>query len=292
MKRPPPFNAVYVFAACARLGSFKRASEELNVTAGAVSRQIQSLESHLQFQLFERQFRSVKLTHAGQLYFSQVTPALRAIESAAELARDKASRIRLNVEATPTLAMHWLIPKLAKFQQQHPQLDLQLTTGSGPVLLKKDIDLYLRRDPSQFSGLTGEEFMTETSLLVCSPAFLRQHVNAQPGEIHQLPLVMTHSRPDLWLRWFQQSGKDINQVQQRTVLDNTILAIKATIEGLGIGLIPSLFIEDYLNTGTLLQLPQSMAIKTGSYSVLQPKAEHSQQSTWFRSWIHNIATPK
>ncbi|OMH33892.1 LysR substrate-binding domain-containing protein [Motiliproteus sp. MSK22-1] len=295
MNRPPPLNAVYVFAVCARLGSFKLAAEELCVTPGAISRQIQGLEDFLGFKLFDRQHRKVLLTHPGQLYFSRVAPALTAIEEAAENIKPASERIPLQIESTPTFAMHWLIPRLTDFQTLHPEIELQLKTSSGPIILHKDTQIYIRRDPAQFSGLEGKEFMSEESLLVCSPSYARQQGTIRKQTIPDLPLIVIRSRIDLWDKWFQRNRLDINAVKQRVIFDNTILAIQATLEGLGVALIPALFVDEYIQSGALIEVPGSKALNTGSYSLIKPPEPRGQKDAkWvmgaFSDWISTIAS--
>ena len=289
MNRPPPLNAIHVFAACARIGSFKLAAEELCVTPGAVSRQVHALEEYLGFKLFDRQHRKVQLTHSGQLYFSQIAPALRTIEGAAENARPTSGRATLQVESTPTFTMHWLIPKLSEFQKCHPDIELQITTSSGPIVLRKDTQIYIRRDPVQFSGLEAEEFMSEVSLLVCSPSYIKKNPLMETKALPVLPLIMIRSRIDLWDKWFKSNNLDINTIKQRIVMDNTILAIQAAAEGLGIALIPSLFIREYLESGELVCVPGSASLNTGSYSLLAPSAHTSNIVDIFSNWIRTSA---
>src|SRR5690349_7509003 len=133
MIRPnlPPLNAIKAFEAAARLGSFTRAAEELNVTHGAVSRQIRLLEEWLGVRLFLRTYRNAVSTRAGQDLLAEASPALDRLAGAALRVQSGArTRGSLCVSALPTFAMRWLIPRLPKFQRDHPALELRIVSAS------------------------------------------------------------------------------------------------------------------------------------------------------------------
>lgn len=289
MPQPAPLNAIRVFAVAARLQSFKQAAAELFVTPGAVSRQIQALEQHLGVQLFERKFREVSLSQMGVLYLAQIGPALAAIDQATQRLQDLTQRAVVRVESTPTFAMYWLIPRLAQFQARHPEIDLRLTTSQGTVDRGKDVDLFIRRDPAQFGGLRGESFMTEWSSLVCSPCLLQQKKLGTPQAIVRSQLICMRSRLDLWPKWFEKNAIDASQVTRRIELDNTILAIQAAIEGLGVALIPRLFLDNLLDGGALVCLPKTQPFATGDYHLLAARSRRSTESVIFSDWLRDTA---
>lgn len=290
MNRPAPLNAIRVFAVAARLQSFKAAAAELFVTPGAVSRQVQALELHLGVALFDRRFRAVTLTQVGTLYLSQVGPALAAIDQATRRMQELTHRAVVHVESTPTFAMYWLIPRLAQFQALHPQIDIKLTTSQGVAERSKDVDLFIRRDPAQFGGLPEQRFMTEWSSLVCSPHFSSDKKLGSTEAIVNSQLICMRSRPDLWQTWFAQNGIDAAQVERRLEFDNTILAIQAAIEGLGIALIPSLFLNGLMDSGALVSPPGAAPFSTGAYYLLRGKAAHSADAILFGDWLRRMAS--
>lgn len=252
----PPLNAVRAFVAAARRLSFQGAARELCVTPGAVSRQIQALEAHLGVALFERRHRAVALTQLGALYLAQCGPALDAIDTTSrrvrELARNAAGARRavVRLDATPTFAMHWLIPRLAEFRAQHPAIEVRLGTSQEDIVRSADVDLHIRRDPAHFGGLEGKPFMREYAALVCSPRLRDWQTLTTPEKILGAPLVRMRSRPDLWPKWLARCAATethagpLGAAAQFTEFDNTILAIQAVVEGLGVGLIPELFIAE------------------------------------------------
>ena len=298
----PPLNAVRAFVAAARRLSFQRAASELFVTPGAVSRQIQTLEAHLGVALFERRHRAVALTQMGALYLAQCGPALDAIDATSrrvrELARNAAGERRavVRLDATPTFAMHWLIPRLAEFRAQHPAIEVRLGTSQENIVRSADVDLHIRRDPAHFGGLTGEPFMSEYAALVCSPRLRGWQTLTTPERILGAPLVRMRSRPDLWPKWrarcaaAETPAEPLGAPAQLTEFDNTILAIQAVVEGLGVGLIPELFVEELLQSGALVELPGAAPFATGAYHLLSERPEASEAVAIFRRWLEDSAT--
>ncbi len=289
MPPPPPLNAIRVFVIAARLQSFKKAAAVLCVTPGAVSRQIQVIEEHLGMPLFERKFREIRLTQMGEFYLSQVGPAVEAIDSATHRIQDWTQKATVRVDSTPTFAMYWLIPRLARFHAAHPDIDVKLTTSQGIAERGKEVDLFIRRDPKQFNGMDGKSFMTEWSSIVCSPNLANWKRLRTPQEIVQSTLITMRSRTDLWPKWFALHGLDAAQVKRHVDLDNTILAIQAVIEGLGTGLIPCLFLEGLLKARTLVRPPHIVPLATGAYHVLQARKTPSLGARTFARWLHEVA---
>lgn len=290
----PPLNAIRVFVTAARLLSFQRAAAELFVTPGAVSRQIQALEAHLGALLFVRRHRAIALTVLGECYLAQCGPALSVIDAASRHVRDLTQgeaapgRTVVRVDATPTFAMHWLIPRLAEFRAQHPRIDIQLGTSQGPIMRARGIDLHIRRDPAHFDGLPAEPFMSEYAVLVCSPLLPDRARLNSPAAVLANPLVRMRSRPDLWSKWFTHYGLQEKQAARRVVFidfDNTILAIQAVVEGLGVGLIPELFASGLLQGGALIELPGTRSFESGTYHLLHGRQEASMEMEIFRQWL-------
>lgn len=297
----PPLNAVRAFVAAARRLSFQGAARELCVTPGAVSRQIQALEAHLGVALFERRHRTVALTQLGALYLAQCGPALDAIDATSrrvrELARNAAGERRavVRLDATPTFAMHWLIPRLAEFRAQHPAIEVRLGTSQENIVRSADVDLHIRRDPAHFGGLEGSPFMSEYAALVCSPRLRDWQTLTTPEKILGAPLVRMRSRPDLWPKWLarcaaaETHSEPLGAAAQFTEFDNTILAIQAVVEGLGVGLIPELFIAELRQGGALVGLPGSEPFSTGAYHLLCERPEASEEVEIFRRWLERSA---
>lgn len=283
-----PLNALRVFVCVARRRSIRLAADELCVTPGAVSRQIQSLEAQLGEILFIRGHRSLALTTVAEALLARVAPAFDEIALAVAALRSAGQppQAVLSLDVTPTFAMHWLIPRLPAFRAAHPEVALRLVTSQGLVRPSPAVDLHVRRDPGHFAGLAGEAFLAETARLVATPEFWADPATAA-GDLAGRPLIRMRSRPELWPRWFAERGAPAAS-PDFIDFDNTILAIQAASQGLGIALIPTLFLASLLDEGILVT-PPLPALASGSYSLLSGLGR-SPAAVVFADWLQLAAT--
>lgn len=138
MRRIPSLSALRAFDAAARRLHFADAANELGLTPGAVSRQIQQLETNLGVKLFDRDSRTVKLTEMGKTYAADIASALDSLAFASDRIRAGRQHKPLRICAYPTFALRWLIPRWREFFDLHPDIDLQLTTSLSQVDPQRD----------------------------------------------------------------------------------------------------------------------------------------------------------
>lgn len=281
---PLPLNALRVFVRVARRQSIQLAATELCVTPGAVSRQIKALEDYLGRALFERHHRAIAPTPEALALLERVGPALDAIgEAFAGLRPERqAARVALTIDVTPTFAMYWLIPRLASFRAAYPEVSLRLLTSQGPVHLRSDVDLHVRRDPGHFSGLEGLACLDEYALPVALTAVGSCWAESGGGS-QEVPLIRMRSRPDLWPLWLKRHP--LAGLPVYLDFDNTILAIQAACQGLGVALVPTLFLSDLLREGVLQPIPGARPLHSGRYHLL-PGLGQSPAGAVFIDWLH------
>jgi LysR family glycine cleavage system transcriptional activator len=277
-------NSIKVFAIAAQHLSFKRAAELLFVTPGAVSRQIRSLEKQLGVALFSRHYREVRLSPAGEKYYRLIQPALAQISTANSQLIHSGKRGVLKLDTPPTFALHWLIPRLANFKQQYPDITIEVTTSSLRIDLNAGHDVHVRRNPKEFSGLKGIPFMTEFCHLVCAPSLLKSKDNVEQLLL-QHPLIHFTTRPDLWQQWSNSSRINLTKKPTDINFENTIFAIQAAIEGLGIALIPQVFLTELLRSNTLVCPFEQPPIATGDYYLLHHDDSSHPALPMFARWL-------
>jgi DNA-binding transcriptional LysR family regulator len=190
MRKLPPLNALRAFESAARHLSFTRAGEELSVTHGAVSRQVQALEAWLGVTLFRRLNRRVELTDAGQRYLSEIGVALDRISTASQSLRDRDAARILRVNSIPTFTMRWLIPRLSTFQMRFPRVEVRLTTSTEEIeRLPDNFDVIIRGGPEIHAGFHSGRFLDESRFPVCSPALLERVPLSAPSDLHHHTLL-------------------------------------------------------------------------------------------------------
>src|SRR5215469_9319854 len=144
-RKLPPFPALRAFEAAARHNSFTAAADELHVTHGAISRQVAALEAWAGVQVFHRNGKRVRLTEDGGRYLSKIQAAFDSIAAASDQLRDTGVVHVLRVNALPTFAMKWLLPRLSQFQRMAPNVELRLATSNAPVETLDSFDVAVRR---------------------------------------------------------------------------------------------------------------------------------------------------
>ncbi|HXR00943.1 MAG TPA: LysR substrate-binding domain-containing protein, partial [Pseudomonas sp.] len=211
MRRKIPSTAALVsFEAAARHESFTKAAEELSLTQSAICRQVGSLEEFLNVELFRRSRRGVKLTEAGLSYSRRVAMQLDAVErdTLSVMGHQGANVIELAV--VPTFGTQWLLPRLKDFQQQHPDVTINLTNRTRPFLFADtDFDAAIYFGDADWSGTQSHRLMSENPMPVCSPALRGKHDVLSPGALAEMPLLQQTTRPYAWRQWFSSMGINV-----------------------------------------------------------------------------------
>src|SRR5579859_2016623 len=200
--RLPPLTTLRAFEAAARLGSFTRAAEEISVTHGAVSHQVRALERALSTPLFQRNGRRVVLTAAGRHFADRVGAALRDIAEAARfIQRGERDKNILTISTLPSFAARWLLPRLGRFMEQHPEIAVNVHTSLSLVDLPRDeVDLAIRFGRGDWPGLEAHKFLDDEFFPVASPRFNGGRLPKRPADLAKFTLM--RSNDEFWAPWF------------------------------------------------------------------------------------------
>jgi LysR family glycine cleavage system transcriptional activator len=291
-RRLPPLNALRAFESAARLGSFSAAAEALHVTHGAISRQVQQLEEWLGFPLFERHGRRVTLNPAGQAYLPALQTAFDGIAGATEALTARRQGRRLQINVTPTLAMHWLLPRLTRFQLRYPGVELRLATSDAAINNQNaDFDIAIRRGQEHWRGFVAHAFLAERELPVCSPALLARLPIASVADLARHTLLHSETRPVAWERWLAAAGAPALQPAATQHFDHYYLALQAAIDGLGVTLGPLPVIEEELAFGKLVAPLAGPEVVVKGYCWVVPQSLVGDELvSAFCAWLEEEAT--
>ncbi len=238
----PPLRALRIFEAAARLQSFSKAARELNVTPAAVSHQIRGLERHLGVELFRRTGRRVALSDDGRAAAESLRDGFEQIQRGVEALRRRSGARTVTLNATPSFATRWLLPRLARFANRHPDLRLRVVTSVTPPDFEEDeIDLAIRLGRAGMEHARGEELFGERIAPVASPGFLRQHPIRRLTDLTRLPLLHDDSlrragRATGWTEWLRAAGSVGAHRRGGMQFNDGHLALQAAVEGLGVAL--------------------------------------------------------
>ncbi|MEX0838290.1 MAG: LysR substrate-binding domain-containing protein [Parvibaculum sp.] len=287
----PPLSALKAFEAAARLGSATAAARELFVTHGAVSRQIRALEDWAGTRLFDRAGKRLKLTDAGGAYRDAVAVAFDGIAAASVRLRASTGTSRLLiVNALPTFAMRWLLPRLAQFQRLEPRVELKLVTSDEEVarLAHGSYHVAIRREQAPWpAGLTGAAFLAEREIPVAAPSLLDRLPVTSPADLARHTLLHADTRPGAWTRWLDAAGAaDVEAQAGRQHFDHFYLALQAASDGIGIALGPLPIVEDDLRAHRLVAPLAGPALPSRPYCWLTPQALASDPAvSGFCAWL-------
>lgn len=283
----PPLKAVLTFEVVARFGSISKGAEELNLTPSAVSHQITNLETYVGRKLFERTGRGVKLTPAGQRYQQSLAGVLAIMASAAENARAEGIEL-LRIQASPSFAGLWLLPRLSRFMSEHP--DIQIRLSSSHVhsdFSRGEVDIDIRYGLMRWTDLHVETIFPEEILPLISPKLKEQLDLRYPEDLLVQNLILSNVNLVQWPQWFAAHGVSISPSQYALSFDRAYLSIQAAVQGLGIALESDRLAEDPLGRGLLVPVfPYGKRIRIHGHHLVYPPS-HSERSkvARFVSWI-------
>lgn len=248
----PPLRSLEVFEAAARHANFTEAASELAVTQGAVSRQIQLLESRLGLKLFERAGPRLRLTAAGEELAQATGRALDILEAALDAAAPRSGAAVLTVSMLPSVASKWLAPRLGGFLSRHPDIDLRVSAARRLVdFAREGVDAGLRYGKGRWPGLEAEFLGAETVFPVCAPAYAaRLSLNA-PADLARAALLHSDILED-WRAWLGAVGLEPPTDLRGPRLAEDGASIQAAIEGQGVALSRSRLVERDLDAGRLV----------------------------------------
>ena len=257
---PDPFrfslDALQVFESAARLGSFKAAAAELSVTPTAVSHRIRALEEALGCALFHRQVRAITLTPEGEQLQAGVSRGLQEIAACVDRIRHPL-RQTVTVSMTPEFAAQWLVPRLAHFQGQHPDIALHVHASYETADLDAGVaDLAIRYGQEPLAGVEAIPLFRERFGPVASPVLCRQ-LGPDP---RTWPLIwLTWYRPAHrvfdWPAWAEAAGLPADALTPGNRYSDGTLAVQAAVAGQGVALLGLPLLTRELETGLLEVLP-------------------------------------
>jgi len=285
--RLPPLNALRGFEAAARLGSFKAAAEELHVTASAVSHQVKNLEDHLGVSLFRRDGRGLTLTGSGDAYRHRIHEALARLAQATADIRQGSATVTLAIVAAPSFAGRWLMPRLERFLQEHPDLRVRVeATEARRTLGDADVGILYGTpvDPS----LNAEPIVAERVLPFCAPSLLGGSIPLRKPE-DLAGHVLIHARNRLqWPAWLAAHGLADLSVRREMWVDRSSAAIDAAVKGLGVILESDFLAADDLAEGTLVPAlgPIADAVPEDAYFLVSREPSSADGPIGaFRQWL-------
>ncbi|WP_026344635.1 transcriptional regulator GcvA [Oceanimonas smirnovii] len=286
-RRLPPLNALKAFEAAARNLSFTRAAEELFVTQAAISHQIKALEEFLGIKLFRRRNRSLLLTEEGQSYFLEIKDIFTGISDATERLLARSAKGALTVSLQPSFAIQWLVPRLVRFSEAHPDIDVRIkAVDLDEGSLTDDVDVAIYYGKGHWPGLRADKLHAEYLIPVCSPMLLMgTRPLKTPEDLTRHTLLHDTSRRD-WKAWFKQLDIQAANVNQGPIFSHSSMVIQAAIHGQGVALGHSVLTQPEIDAGRLVcPFEQVLMSKNAYYLVSHEAQANLGKIAAFRDWM-------
>ncbi|OIQ26010.1 transcriptional regulator GcvA [uncultured Vibrio sp.] len=286
-RRLPPLNSLKVFEAAARHLSFTRAAEELFVTQAAVSHQIKSLEEFLSLKLFRRRNRSLLLTEEGQSYFLDIKDIFSSLAEATDKVLERSEKGALTISLQPSFAIQWLVPRLADFNLQQPDIDVRIkAVDMDDGSLTDDVDVAIYYGRGNWPGLRADKLYQEYLVPLCSPALL---LGSKPLEtlddLKRHTLLHDTSRKD-WKQFTKQYGLEGVNVNHGPIFSHSTMVLQGAAHGQGIALGNNVLAQPELEAGRLIApFDEKFVTKNAFYVVCHDKQADMGRIATFRDWM-------
>ncbi|AIU27957.1 XRE family transcriptional regulator [Pandoraea pnomenusa] len=286
LRRLPNLSALRAFEAAARLESFSRAAEELFVTHGAISHQIRALEQELGTTLFARNGKRISITPAGRQYATSIRAALDDIAQATrKLQAGTRSERRLVLTTMPSFASRWLTPRIGRFIDRHPELEVELRCSAHLIDFERDdVDVALRMGKGNWPGLHIEKVLDDVFFPACSPVYNGGQLPHTAEEFRRSTLLRSEGEP--WAPWFTAAGFELPEPTQGMMYEDSGMLSQAAIVGQGVALVRrSLAVGDIM-AGRLVRLSDvDTPCEWDYYFVCPPAVLETQRVQAFRTWF-------
>lgn len=285
--RLPPMQALRAFEAAARERSLTRAAESLNVTHGAISHQIKSLEADMGVRLVERAGRGIRLTDEGERFASRVRVAFAELTAAVHEITARVNPRLLRVRVVPSFAARWLLPRIGHFLAAHPDVDLDVRAAMANVDFQgDDADVAIRYGHGSWPGITAEHLLDDWFFPVCSPRIAGGQIPARPEDLARYTLLRAEDEP--WKPWFDAAGLDWPEPTRGPIFNDSSHIMQAAAEGQGVALARGSLLANDVRNGILVRPFDIVAPVPRKFWLVYPaRMANSAKLALFREWLHD-----
>lgn len=282
----PSTRALLAFEAVSRLGSFSLAADELELSQGAVSKQVKLLEEQLGVSLLNREHHPIGLTTAGRRYAPEIRESLAQIAHASLAVSTNPHGGTLKLAILPTFGTRWLAPRLPEFLGEFPGVTVNLVTQLRPFDFRiEQLDAAIHIGDGKWPETRSLFLMPETVIPACAPSLIKQHRFRSAEQLHDAGLLHLATRPQAWNRWMA-AHQGVVDTSRGMIFDQFATVAQAAISGLGVALLPPFLIQRELEEGSLVPaLPLPIQSAESYYLVWPEFKDQYPPLVAFRQWL-------
>lgn len=281
----PPMTALPVFDAVGRHLSIAKAANELHLTPGAVSRQIQNLETFLGAKLFERAHRRIAFTAAGEAYWASVHAALGGVREATRTVSADADRGPLIIAAPRMFLQKYVMPALAGLYASYPDMAVNFVASADSI---GGPDGVIAISPKPKRGFIIDVLADADLSPVCSPAYLKEAPPLRtPSDLEQHTLLRSAEYVRNWERWLGERVQRVFSVARCIDFESPGLELTGATEGLGIAIVRLSLVREEIESGRLVALFKEEAVHEHYTFIFSELKLRSARFRQFRTWLRN-----
>lgn len=285
----PSLNALAAFESAARHLSLTKAAEELNVTPGAISKQVRMLEDELGGSLFLRRHRALELTREGETMAAALREGFERISATFRQVKTSGGQSSVTIGSTMALAHLWLMPRMGEFWNNHQDIVVDHVISDHPRGLDRpDVDLRIRYGDGEWPDERSQKLYDDCIVAVASPDFAREHAVKSLEELARLQLLSVEGIDWTWTTWesfLREVGAPHRRLNVRR-FNSYVIALQAARSAQGVALGWVSLVRPLIEAGDLVQLtgaeiaaPQSFFV---TWSARRPL---SRQAEVLKNWL-------
>ncbi|WP_448954342.1 LysR substrate-binding domain-containing protein [Labrys neptuniae] len=277
-------SALRAVESAGRLGSMAKAAEELGVTVGAVSQQVLKAEQRLGRPIFTRGPKGLVPTPLGQSLLAGLSRGFREISQALAQAEGRAEHV-LTVTVAPVLASKWLVPRLHRFHEAHPGLQLRLDASVGLTDFDtSDVDVGVRVGAGPWPGVRADYLMDQSLFPLCAPALAAEV--RQIEDLLKLPAIIDYNSPESWPIWLAGQDRAGLPLAAGPSFSDAALCLDAAIAGQGVMIGWQTLAQDALRDGRLVSpFPRPITTGLAYWLVSSARRRPSAKVKAFEAWL-------
>ncbi|WP_210496888.1 LysR substrate-binding domain-containing protein [Microvirga antarctica] len=287
MSQMPSLAGLKSFEAAARNKSMTKAAAELNVTQGAISRAIGSLQADLGFPLFSRTRPVLELTPLGETVFAELQYSFDRIKNVLARIQNEQNGRALHINVLPTFALRLLIPRLPRFREQYPDMQVDVVVGEQAIdFAAGPVDVAIRYGTGDWPRTKSYRILDEELIVVCAPWLLEERAEIDPTQLRPGQLIRHTTRLMAWSEWFE-SLNVTPPIPAGLGFEHFFMVIEAATVGIGFALLPRFLIRKELADGALVVAsPHTLRREQGYFFLCSQERLLDPKIVAFRQWLH------
>lgn len=290
----PSLSALAAFEAAARHLSLTKAAEELNVTTGAISRSVRTLEEELGTPLFLRRHRAVELTREGETLSAALRESFERMAATFRQIKSLGGQANVTIGSTMAMAQLWLMPRMGTFWNQHQDIVVDHVISDHPRGLDRpDIDLRIRYGEGEWPEELSAKLYDDRVFPVASPAFAKAYPVLSMADLAQMQLLSVEGIDWTWTTWsefLREVGYPDRRLNVRR-FNSYVIALQAARSGQGVALGWGSLVEPLIEAGNLVKMSNAEIAAPHSYFVTwSARRPLSPQATLLKDWLLSLGS--